>query len=151
MDMKILQDPKFIIISILILIIAVISIIKFHTMLAGILCIGLALIAIKICYNSITPSQTNKNVNNVEENTINEALITGAPSSAFNPDIAPSQTNTEVDNGVRVLNEQRCFIDLSTWVVYSTTWIKSEASPKLTDLKPNIGIYIHQQYTYHLI
>ena len=67
MDMKILQDPKFIIISILTLIIAVISIIKFHTILAGIICIGLALITIKICYDSITSSQTNTEVDDIEK------------------------------------------------------------------------------------
>ncbi|MBT4885118.1 MAG: hypothetical protein HON55_03080 [Legionellales bacterium] len=84
MDMKILQDPKFIIISILTLIIAVISIIKFHTMLAGILCIGLALIAIKICYDSITPSTTNTKVDNREKPIINNILPTSKYYSAFN-------------------------------------------------------------------
>jgi len=75
MNIKIMQDPKFIIISILTLMIALISIIKFHTILAGIICIGLALITIKICYDSITPSETNKKVANREIPTTNEPLI----------------------------------------------------------------------------
>ena len=53
-------------------------------MLAGILCIGLALIAIKICYDSITPSTTNTKVDNREKPIINNILPTSKYYSAFN-------------------------------------------------------------------